>query len=78
MALAVCKRCSGIDSHSEGVVDVLAAMVEVNVQHTHDDAFSPQVPAKQSQLHRWRLSSWEVHTTCVHGLGRVQAMQRHR
>ena len=25
-----------------------------------------------------RLSSWEVHTTCVHDLGRLRAMQRHR
>ena len=48
----------------------------VNVQHTHDDAFGLQVPAKQiGGSHR---GSWEVHTNCVHDLGRMQAMQRHR
>ena len=36
--LGVCKRCSGINSHSEGVVGVLGAMVE---RGEHDDAFGP-------------------------------------
>ena len=35
MALAVCKRCSGIDSRSEGVVDVLAAMLERDERAAH-------------------------------------------
>mgnify|MGYP006166569201 CR=1 FL=1 len=41
----------------------------VNVQHMHDDAFGPQVPAKQigcTDGHRRRLSSWEVHTNWLH------------
>ena len=52
----------------------------VDVQHTHDDAFGPQAPAKQigcTDGHRRGLSStWEVHTNWLHDLGRMQAMQR--
>ena len=54
----------------------------VDVQHTHDDAFGPQVPAKQigcaDDGHRRRLSSCAVQTNWLHDLERTQVMQRHR
>ena len=35
MTFGVCKRCSGIDSHSEGVVDVLGVIVERGERAAH-------------------------------------------
>ena len=35
MTLGVCERCSGIDSRSEGVVDVLGPMVERDERAAH-------------------------------------------
>ena len=35
MTLGVCERCSGIDRRSEGVVDVLGAMVERGERAAH-------------------------------------------
>ena len=81
MTSSVSKRCIGIGSRSEGVADELGAMAEpvANVQHTHDDAFGPHVPAKQIECtDGYRSSSWMVHANGLHDLGRTQAMQRHR
>ena len=38
MTLGVCKQCSGIDSRSEGVVDVLGAMAERGERAAHVSA----------------------------------------
>ena len=54
MILGVCERCSGIDSRSEGVVDVLGVPAERGERAAHAQSrFRSAGGSQPDRLHRW-------------------------
>ena len=62
--VGVCKRCSGIDSRYEGVVDVLGAMVERGERAAHARRCFRSAGASQAEIgcNDGQLLSWVVDT----------------